>query len=179
MSFINAIVAKSPDIVLAEYTTYQGNFSQVSRLILQKIQPNTIGVIKSGIKKFFFVCEEKIIYLCLVEEMPEETAFGFLHDLKTQVLESKYSYEALMRMNAYELKSIETDIADLMDYFNIHPVTTRAGQPIEDFRNITNIVSENINKFLNKEIVLTVHLNKDNEPIAYGKTLNTLVCYLI
>lgn len=178
MSIISALVAKQPDIVLAEYTTYKGNFISASRLILQKIKQNTIGVIKSGIRKFYFVSAERVTYMCLVEDIPEETAFGFLHDLKSQVIESKYPQDSLARMNAYGLKNVESEISELIEYFNVHPVTTRSGQPIEEFRNLSNIISESLNKFLDKEITLIVQSNKDNEPLPYGKALNSIVSSL-
>jgi hypothetical protein len=41
MSIILSIIAKQPDNVLCEYTDYSGNFQQVSRLVLQKVNQNT------------------------------------------------------------------------------------------------------------------------------------------
>ena len=38
MSIIYALVAKNDDQVLCEYTEYKGNFEQISRTILRKIQ---------------------------------------------------------------------------------------------------------------------------------------------
>jgi hypothetical protein len=41
MSIIYALVAKSHDKVLCEYTEYHGNFEQVSRGLLKNIQKDT------------------------------------------------------------------------------------------------------------------------------------------
>jgi len=40
MSIIYALVAKNNDVVLCEHTEYAGNFQQVSRVLLRKIQKN-------------------------------------------------------------------------------------------------------------------------------------------
>ena len=41
MSIILAVVAKYPDNVLCEYTEHNGNFLQISRMILQKVKIDT------------------------------------------------------------------------------------------------------------------------------------------
>jgi len=40
MSFIQTIVCRSKDVILCEYTDYEGNFQQVSRVIIPKIKQN-------------------------------------------------------------------------------------------------------------------------------------------
>jgi hypothetical protein len=45
MSIILATIAKYPDNVLCEYTEFTGNFQQISRLILQKVTPDSKKVI--------------------------------------------------------------------------------------------------------------------------------------
>jgi len=172
MSFISVIVAKTPDIVLCEYTSFQGNFSQVSRLVLQKIQPNSIGIIKNLNKKFIYVCEDKLIYMCFVEEISDEVAFCFLHDLKTITVESKYSYEVLMRKNAYDLNNLDNEIIELIDYYSSNPISSKEGQSIDEFK-IVPTVNESINKFLNKEVIVTVQSNQDVQH-NLGKNLSLL-----
>jgi hypothetical protein len=159
MSFINVIISKSPDIVVAEYTNFQGNFSQISRLVLQKIKSNSIGIIKSGQRKFYFVCEDKVIYLCLIEDFPDDIIFGFLHDLKTQVVESKLSYDNIMKMNAFGLKNLEPEIAELIEYYICRPISTRSGQSISDFKDINNLIEEDLNVYLQREVQLSVIMN--------------------
>ncbi len=172
MSFISVIVAKIPDIVLCEYTSFQGNFSQVSRLVLQKIQPNSIGIIKNINKKFIYVCEDKLIYMCFVEDISDEVAFCFLHDLKTITVESKYSYEVIMRKNAYDLNNLDNEIIELIDYYSSNPISSKEGQSIDEFK-ITPTVNESINKFLNKEVIVTVQSNQDVQH-SLGKNLSSL-----
>jgi hypothetical protein len=40
MSIIYSLIAKGNDKVLCEYTEYHGNFEQISRSLLSKIQKN-------------------------------------------------------------------------------------------------------------------------------------------
>ena len=41
MSIVYTLICKGGDKVLCEYTDYQGNFEQVSRNLLKKIQKDT------------------------------------------------------------------------------------------------------------------------------------------
>jgi hypothetical protein len=41
MSIVYALVARSPDIVLSEFTEFSGNFEQNTRLLLKNIRKNT------------------------------------------------------------------------------------------------------------------------------------------
>ena len=45
MSIIYAMIAKNDDQVLCEFTEYKGNFEQISRTILRKIQKNSRGAL--------------------------------------------------------------------------------------------------------------------------------------
>jgi len=47
MSIIYALIARHPDVVLCEFSQHQGNFLQISRVVLQKaIKPETKQIIK-------------------------------------------------------------------------------------------------------------------------------------
>lgn len=174
MSFISSLIAKSEDTVLAEFTEFQGNFQQISRYILQKIQPNTTGIIKSGIKKFFFVNENGITIMCLTEDISNEVAFAFLFDVKTALL-SKFKFDEVMRVNAYGLKIFESEMSELMEYFQIQPSMTKSGSLVDDFKYQTNCIQENLTKFLNKEVTLTVKTSQEADKFNFGTNLNNLV----
>jgi hypothetical protein len=45
MSFIYSFIARDPDIVLCEYTDYNGNFMQITRMVLLKIKKNAKYII--------------------------------------------------------------------------------------------------------------------------------------
>ena len=45
MSFVYSLLAKDPDIVLCEYSDYEGNFFQITRVVLQKIKKNSKYII--------------------------------------------------------------------------------------------------------------------------------------
>ena len=47
MSIVYSLVARQPDVVLCEYSEHQGNFIQISRIVLQKaVKPETKQIIK-------------------------------------------------------------------------------------------------------------------------------------
>ena len=56
MSLFYALIAKSFDIVLCEYTDYSGNFQQISRMLLRKIQKNTKLTVNYDKYKFVIDC---------------------------------------------------------------------------------------------------------------------------
>lgn len=47
MSFIYCLVARSKNVILTEYTDYQGNFPQKSLELLRKVKSNSKGCISS------------------------------------------------------------------------------------------------------------------------------------
>lgn len=174
MSFITSLIAKSSDAVLAEHTDYQGNFQQISRSILQKIVTNTTGILKSGYRKFFFINEDGLTIMCLTEDISNEVAFAFLYDVKKHLFE-KYTLEEVLKLNAYGLKALEPELADMMDYFQIQPSMTKSGSLVDDFKSLGVSVQENLNKFLGKELQLVVTSNKETENFNFGTNLNNLV----
>lgn len=45
MAIIYALIARSKKVILTEYTEYSGNFSQITLMILEKLEPNKMLVI--------------------------------------------------------------------------------------------------------------------------------------
>lgn len=66
MSIIYALIAKNDDQVLCEYTEYKGNFEQISRMILRKIQKNSRrALIYDESYNFTYINENNITYLSM------------------------------------------------------------------------------------------------------------------
>jgi len=175
MSFISSLVAKSSDCVLAEYTDCTGNHQQISRYILQKVDKNSTGIIKSGIKKFHYTNEEGITYLCLTEDISNDVCFAFLDDMKKIVL-SKSSIQDIKALNGYGLKHLESEMYDLMDYYSIQPQTTKTGSLVDDFKEVENSsVQDTLQKFIDKEITLTINNKKDESNLNFEQNINNFV----
>lgn len=175
MSFITSLIAKSQDTVLAEYTEYDGNFQQVSRLVLQNIQENSKGIIKSGIRKFHYINEKGITFLCLTEEISNEVAFAFLYDVQC-VLFEETSANDVLKLTAYGLKSFEPKLAELMDHFKIQPIMTRhSSKLVDEFKNV-NCEQESLSKFIGKEITLTIKTKESSDYNFQNNIKNMVSC---
>ena len=74
MSIIYALVAKNHDQVLCEYTEYKGNFEQISRTILRKIQKNSRGVLTYD-ESYNFSYINYYSYLCYKNNSDDEKDF--------------------------------------------------------------------------------------------------------
>jgi hypothetical protein len=52
--------------------------------------------------KFHYINQNKIIFLCLSEQMTDTNAFAFLNDIKIKLFQS-YNYETLNEYSAFQL----------------------------------------------------------------------------
>jgi hypothetical protein len=79
-------------VVLAEYAKANGNFMQVCRLILQKLDTslNTRASYAYDAYFFHYICENGLIYMCMTDATLRKTlAYMYLDDIKTRFT-SKY-----------------------------------------------------------------------------------------
>ncbi|KAH3835111.1 vesicle-associated membrane protein 7-like [Dreissena polymorpha] len=70
--------------VLAKYASCAGNFTEVTEQILAKIPPDNSKLTYShGSYLFHYICEDRIIYLCITDDDFERAkAFAFLSEVK-------------------------------------------------------------------------------------------------
>ena len=118
MSIILSLIAKFPDIVLCEYSEFVGNFPQITRVVLQKLKPNSKYSVEYDKHKYYYINENKITYLCLSDGISDEAAFAFLGDLKKKLLQN-YEIEKILSLNANQLKGFTEDLKTLMVFFLI------------------------------------------------------------
>jgi hypothetical protein len=119
MSIILSLIAKFPDIVLCEYSEFVGNFPQITRVVLQKLKPNSKYSVEYDKHKYYYINENKITYLCLSDGISDEVAFAFLGDLKKKLLQN-YEIEKILSLNANQLKGFTEDLKTLMVFFVIN-----------------------------------------------------------
>ena len=95
MSIIYALVAKNHDQVLCEYTEYKGNFEQISRTILRKIQKNSRGVLTYDESyNFSYINENNLTYLSMSDaKYPNEFIFSYLEDIQSNLRKSIRKYK--------------------------------------------------------------------------------------
>jgi hypothetical protein len=68
--------------------------------------------------KFVYINENKITFLCLVEEVNDKLAFAFLNDVKKKLLQ-QYDYTQLCSYNSFQLNEFTDVIKQYMVSFII------------------------------------------------------------
>ena len=149
MSILYALIAKNLDVVLCEYSEYNGNFQQITRTLLRKVQPNRKFTIEYDSYKYHYINQDNITYLCMTSNFPEDIAFGFLVDVQKQFIET-YDYDKILSATSY----------------NTCPQKTQTGQIIKDLIDAKSTAVENIEKLISRD-------QKMNIIVAKSDTLNT------
>lgn len=86
---IYAFVSRK-DVVLVEHSKAHGNFVQISRMLLAKIDPNadTKQCYETGDHLFYYMVSNGLIYFCIADKQTSVTrAFGFLNEVRSQFLQ--------------------------------------------------------------------------------------------
>ena len=173
MSLFYALIAKSFDIVLCEYTDYSGNFQQISRMLLRKIQKNTKLTVNYDKYKFHYINDNDITYLCLSENYDDDIAFAFLKDLK-KILLSKYDYEKIASFCAYQLNDFDKNLSQLINYYNSNPTITKTGDVISELHEAKNAQIENIEQIFERDQKLNIIAIKSESLYNQSKNINLM-----
>lgn len=133
MSLIHCLVARNSEIVLAEYTEHDGNFQQISRLLLRKLRKESKTTIEYDNYQFHFMKDQstEFSFLCLADYLPYECVFAFLNDVKISFLK-KYELKRIKMACSYQLQEFAEDIKELMEYYNEKPSLTKSGESISN-----------------------------------------------
>lgn len=79
MPIYYGLVAKRSNIILAEYTEYNGNFQQITMQLMQRIQPDTKKTFELEDFFFHYINEEGLTLLCMTDKkLNKKIAFAFL-----------------------------------------------------------------------------------------------------
>ena len=123
MSIIYALIARSSEVVLCEYTEYAGNFQQISRILLRKIKKGSKYSIEYDKQieyrltiiryKFHYMNENDLTYLCMTEGGQEELAFAYLAEIKKKFIYN-YDYDKIAGFYAYQLEEFVPTLKQLM-----------------------------------------------------------------
>lgn len=91
MPIFYALVAKRKDLVLADFTSYQGNFQKYAIELMGRIQENTMKTFELEDFFFHYINENQISVLCMTDKnFQRRMAFAFLQDVKSALLD-KYT----------------------------------------------------------------------------------------
>lgn len=140
MSIIHCLVARNTEIVLAEYTEHDGNFQQISRLLLRKLRNEKKLTVDYDNYQFHYYKDEetRVSFLCLTEMLSYELAFGFLNDMRKEFY-NKYELTRIRSACSYQLQDFEESMKELALYYNVKPSITKSGESISTLSIINNV----------------------------------------
>lgn len=78
MPILYSVIARSTT-VLAKYASCAGNFAEVTESIMAKIPPDNSKMTYShGSYLFHYICENRIIYMCITDDVRFSSLFSFV-----------------------------------------------------------------------------------------------------
>ena len=173
MPIIHVLIAKNIDSVLCEYTEYQGNFTTIARVFLQKIKPNTRQTIQYDSYQYHYINQDNITYLCITSNFPEDTTFAFLMDVQQQFL-AQNDYKDIMKEQSYHFEYFQKNLKNIMDYYNKCPEKTVQGELIKNLVDAKSIAIENIEKLIDRDEKLNITVQKSDKLYDQSKNINSL-----
>lgn len=144
--------ATSETKTLLEYSAVgvQGNFTQITRIIQEKISSaqgiSQMSYVYDGFY-FHYITMDAIIYLCLTnEEFPRRKAFDFLAELQKEYQE-RVSGQSSDHEDIERILSFHPTLQGLVQKYSQVDALERAQQDVAQVR---TIMSQNIEKVLNR-----------------------------
>eukprot|EP00736_Rhodelphis_marinus_P003273 Rmarinus@m.26297 len=150
MPLIYSLVARG-SCVLAEFTTTSGNFTTVTRCILEKIQQKD-GAMSYVYNKhvFHILIDQGLTYLCMADEdFGRRLPFAFLHDVKERF---KAAYgDGGQTALAYAMNDeFSRVLAKQMDYYSNNPNADKVTKVQREIDEVKNVMVHNIEKVLER-----------------------------
>eukprot|EP00301_Raphidiophrys_heterophryoidea_P026480 c9156_g1_i2.p1 GENE.c9156_g1_i2~~c9156_g1_i2.p1 ORF type:complete len:219 (-),score=47.77 c9156_g1_i2:349-1005(-) len=151
MPIIYGLVSRG-STVLAEHTTSSGNFTIVTRRILEKIPASTGTKMSYTYDKyiFHFVIDKGLTFLCMAEEeFPRRIAFAFLEDIE-QRFRITFKDRAQTAL-AYAMNDeFSRVLKSRMDHFSTSTNVDKISQARGEIGEVKNILVANIEKVLER-----------------------------
>ena len=155
MSIIYSLIARNNRIILSEFTEYHGNFQQISRLLLPKLEKenNKLTIEYSNYEFHYYKDPETDVnILCLTEKNTFEYtyAFGFISDCKKYFYDNYY-ISKIKRASSYQMYEFEETLKDLTKYYNSKPNITKLGNELSSLNLARNVEIKKADEFFNNE----------------------------
>ena len=122
-SIVYALIARGKNIILTDYSSFTGNFKQISLMMLNKITSHTLGEIQYDNNfTFYFEKEKEITYMCLILNNNKcnikiEVIYSFLYDLKNKFL-NKYSIIDIQKAITFQLGTFSSEIKPIVNFYD-------------------------------------------------------------
>jgi vesicle-associated membrane protein 7 len=120
MSVVYTLICKGNDKVLCEFTEYQGNFEQISRSLLKKVQKDKRATFSYADEYYFhYINANNITYMCMCDnKLSQDTAFAYLEEVKTLFADT-FTPKEIDSAISYSLNDrFRESIRGKMNYFN-------------------------------------------------------------
>jgi len=162
MTILYALVARGKT-VLAEYTFTSGNFPTITRVLLAKI-PEQDGKMSYVYDQYVFhyIVEEKIIYLCMCDDMSKRRIpFGFLDDIK-QRFRATYGDKVHTAIAFAMNEDFGRTLQKQIDFYN-GPSADTFAQVNSKLDDVKNVMVQNIEMVLERGEKLELLVDKTDK----------------
>jgi len=164
MPIIYGVVARGTT-VLAEYSTARGNFDQVARRILEKIQSQTNSKMSYVYERhiFHYQVDDYITYLCMAdEEFGRRIPFAFLEDLKER-FKATYADRGKSALAYAMNEDFSKIMKSVMEYYSLNPNADKINQLKGDVDEVKSVMVQNIEKVLERGERIELLVDKTTE----------------
>ena len=165
--FIYSLIANSKKVVLAEYLELKGNFPQIVRVLLEKIEKKGKVIINYDDYKIQYLFENNLILILFSINVEDNIAFAYLNDLKTEIT-GKYSIEELNNMNSLQFEEGKKILENRFLYYKYGAVITMKGQMIKNLNLARDAVIDNLENLIERDKKMDIIIHKSDNLLEFS-----------
>ena len=171
--FIYSLIANSKKVVLAEYLELKGNFPQIVRVLLEKIEKKGKVIINYDDYKIQYLFENNLIFILFSINVEDNIAFAYLNDLKTEIT-GKYSIEELNNMNSLQFEEGKKILENRFLYYKYGAVITMKGQMIKNLNLARDAVIDNLENLIERDKKMDIIIHKSDNLLEFSNNLSSI-----
>ena len=171
--FIYSLIANSKKVVLAEYLELKGNFPQIVRVLLEKIEKKGKVIINYDDYKIQYLFENNLILILFSINVEDNIAFAYLNDLKTEII-GKYSIEELNNMNSLQFEEGKKILENRFLYYKYGAVITMKGQMIKNLNLARDAVIDNLENLIERDKKMDIIIHKSDNLLEFSNNLSSI-----
>lgn len=181
MPILYSMVCRSNSgTILAKYASCAGNFAEVTEQIIAKIPPHNDKLTYShGNYLFHYICEDRIIYLCITDDDFERSrAFLFLNEIKRR-FQASYGQLAAETAMPYAMNSeFARVLANEMKHYSESSDVDTISKVHSELDELKNIMVKNIDNVALRgerlELLIDKTENLNSGSVTFRKTSRNL-----
>jgi len=150
MPLIYSLVARET-VILAEFTSTSGNFTTVTRRILERIPQKESKMSYVYDRHIFHILvEDALTFLCMAdEEFGRRIPFAFLDDIKNRFV-ALYASRGRTALAYAMNEDFSRVLQKQMEYYSTNPNADKVTKVKEDLDNVKSVMVQNIEKVLDR-----------------------------